>query len=660
MKKGIRGLAVGMTLASILASAFYGADVRAEEVDNETEDGTKEVISTEIRPQDDYYGYINANVLREADIDPKYGYGSFAECYKQTEEKLYGIVDEIKSEKVHSSTDAQIIADYYSQIVTYDGATSDADKDFENVIKEIKEVGSKKEYTELLGKYRRLYGICPISNFSISEGYIRGDEYSFSFEGTETILGTSIKDIAESEDGRRKVRGHVKDVLVSLGVDKKEAEKKADEFAVLAVDIAYECKDLRFELSGIKSLSDKEMNDLKFDTKSFTKGLQIDNPYDKWTLYSKDQMASIAGKLYDEKNLEAFKTWMLVEYIDKYNVYFSDTYKNLKEVYGEKTEDLDIQAKEKITQDLPDNIGKIYVEKYYPASKDKKVREMCENIRSSYRELIGTADWLTEDGRNKMISKLEAIEFNTGGSFDETLVSRDKLIGKDFYDTYKNLLKYENDNSKEKIKRPRPKMGSTMQPQTVNACFWVDNVVVMTAAITEEPFFNENNSEYSNLGRLGMIIAHEVGHAFDSNCINWDDKGNYNPEWLNETDREALKTRADMCIDYYNNYTIMDVYHVDGKLTLGENYADIGALECISNIAKEKDDFIDLYEGFGEIWRGISSDVEGIKQLHHDEHSPGMVRVNAPLSSCDQFYEIYDVKEGDGMYVAPENRVERW
>ena len=176
MKKGIRGLAVGMTLASILASAFYGADVRAEEVDNETEDGTKEVISTEIRPQDDYYGYINANVLREADIDPKYGYGSFAECYKQTEEKLYGIVDEIKSEKVHSSTDAQIIADYYNQIVTYDGAASDADKDFENVIKEIKEVGSKKEYTELLGKYRRLYGICPISKFSISEGFIRGDE----------------------------------------------------------------------------------------------------------------------------------------------------------------------------------------------------------------------------------------------------------------------------------------------------------------------------------------------------------------------------------------------------------------------------------------------------------------------------------------------------
>ena len=319
-----------------------------------------------------------------------------------------------------------------------------------------------------------------------------------------------------------------------------------------------------------------------------------------------------------------------------------------------------MQAKEKIINNLPDQIGRLYTAAFYPESKDKQVREMCENIRESYRELITDADWLTEEGRTKLLAKLEAIDFKTGGSYEESLISTDNLIGSDEYETYKNLIKYKHETSKEKIKRPRPKMGQTMQPQTVNACFWVDNVVVMTAAITEEPFFSENYSDAGNLGRLGMVIAHEVGHAFDSNCINWDDKGVYNPEWLNEKDREALKERADMCIDYYSEYTIMDVYHVDGKLTLGENYADLGALECITNIPEKKEEFIDLFEGFGEIWRGISSDVEGIYLLHHDEHSPGIVRVNATLSSCDKFYETYDVKEGDGMYVAPENRVERW
>lgn len=659
MNKGIRGLAVGVSIASILASAFYGADVRAVEV-SDTDGGAKGVVSTDIRPQDDYYGYINAGVLREADIDPKYGYGSFSEVYQITNGKMYSIIDEVNAGGLATSTDAELISDYYRQISSYDAEKSDADKDFQNVREEIDSVSSIKELYELIGKYQAVYDVNPLYSFSISDGFTKSDEYSFSFEGIESILGTKCKDIAGTEDGRHKVRGHVKDVLLSLGTDKKEAEQKADNFAVLAVDIAYDIKDSRMELSSVKNLSDKEMNDLKFDTESFVKGYGIDNPYDKWVIYSKDQMTSISEALADEDNLEAFKTWLLVEYIDKYNEYLSDDYKDLKDIYGEQTESLDVQAKEKIINNLPDQIGRLYTAAFYPESKDKQVREMCENIRESYRELIGNADWLTEDGRMKLLAKLEAIEFKTGGSYEESLISTDNLIGSDEYETYKNLIKYKYETSKEKIKRPRPKMGQTMQPQTVNACFWVDNVVVMTAAITEEPFFSENYSDAGNLGRLGMVIAHEVGHAFDSNCINWDDKGMYNPEWLCEKDREALKERADMCIDYYSEYTIMDVYHVDGKLTLGENYADLGALECITNIPEKKEEFIDLFEGFGEIWRGINSDVEGIYQLHHDEHSPGIVRVNATLSSCDKFYETYDVKEGDGMYVAPENRVERW
>lgn len=659
MKKGIKNLAVGISLASILASAFCGADVRAEE-EKYTAEETKTAVSTAIRPQDDYYGYINAEVLKEADIDPKYGYGSFAQCAKVTNGKLYSIIEEANAGSFATSTDAKLISNYYEQIVSYDSEKSDADADFEKVREEIESVSSSKEIYELLGRYQAVYDVNPVAAFSISDGFTKSDEYSFTFEGLDSILGTKCKDIAGTEEGRRKVRGHVKDVLLSLGTDKKDAEQKADNFAVLAVDIAYNIKDIRIELSSVKTLSDKEMNDLKFDTESFLKGYGIDNPYDKWVIYSKDQMTSISEALADEDNLEAFKTWLLVEYIDKYNEYLSDDYKDLKDIYGEQTESLDVQAKEKIINNLPDQIGKLYVDVFYPESKDEKVKEMCENIRESYRKLITDADWLSQDGRTKLLAKLEAIEFMTGGSYEESLVSTDDLIGVDEYETYKNLLKYKYETSKEKIKRPRPKMGQTMQPQTVNACFWVDNVVVMTAAITEEPFFSENYSDASNLGRLGMVIAHEVGHAFDSNCINWDDKGVYNPEWLCEKDREALKDRADMCIDYYSEYTIMDVYHVDGKLTLGENYADLGALECITSIPEKKEEFIDLFEGFGEIWRGINSDVEGIYLLHHDEHSPGIVRVNATLSSCDKFYETYDVKEGDGMYVAPENRVERW
>ncbi|SFU47675.1 hypothetical protein [Butyrivibrio sp. M55] len=154
MKKRIQGIAVGMTIASALVFSFYRADVQAKEVDAGTKNGAQTKASTEIRPQDDYYGYINAKTLREADIDPKYGFGSFDECRMITEHKLYGIIDEITGERVHTSPDAEIIADYYDQIVSYDAAASDADKDFEAVRKEIEGISNKQEYMEVLGKYK--------------------------------------------------------------------------------------------------------------------------------------------------------------------------------------------------------------------------------------------------------------------------------------------------------------------------------------------------------------------------------------------------------------------------------------------------------------------------------------------------------------------------
>lgn len=661
MKKQLRGFVIGATILSTVLPAFGGTTVMADSGESrETEQEETKKDASEIRPQDDFFGYVNADALRSATIDPKYGYGAFEECYAITDRKLDGVIDGAVKENVHSSTDAGLIAEYYSQINAYSGETSNADKDFENVRKEIEEVGSIAEYLELVGKYQYEYSINPIFTLDIEEGFEKSDEYTFSIGVNKAILGSSMESIALTEDGRSSLRNKVADELEILGYSNSDAEKRADEFASMAVDISYITYDKSFSFENAEIFSDKDIADCGMDMDSFLKGLGFENNYDSWLMGYADHFRCISEKLSDEKNLENFKIWLLLEYTDTFHDYFSDKYTALRDIYGETTENTDRIAKDRIVSDMSDFVGNLYREQCYPEERDKKVKEMCENIRESYRELISNADWLSEDGRTKMLSKLDSIEFKTGGVMKNTFVGPDNLIGKDAYETHKNLLKYDWENNKEKVKTTRPKKGDCMQPQTVNACFWVDNVVVMTAAITEEPFFSENWDDYRNLGGLGMIIAHEVGHAFDSNCIKWDDKGNYNPEWLNEEDRKALSERADICIEYYDNYTIMDVYHVDGKLTLGENYADLGALECISNIPTKKEDYIIMYEGFASIWRELKSDTAAIDNLETDSHSPGTVRVNAPLSSCDKFYEVYDVKEGDGMYVAPENRVKRW
>ena len=152
-----------------------------------------------------------------------------------------------------------------------------------------------------------------------------------------------------------------------------------------------------------------------------------------------------------------------------------------------------------------------------------------------------------------------------------------------------------------------------------------------------------------------------MGHAFDSNCILFNSKGEYDPSWITQADMDALEERNEQAKKYFEeNFTVFGIYHVDGEQTLGENYADLGGVECICTLAKTKEDRVKLFESYATIWCEIASDDVIIDQIAYDVHSPSYIRVNAILSIVDAFYETYDIKEGDGMYIAPEERISRW
>ncbi|MBR6402485.1 MAG: M13 family metallopeptidase [Eubacterium sp.] len=647
MKKGFKNFVLGTMLISTIVSPIGSFVVRAEGV------------SSEIRAQDDFYGYVNAADLRNAERDPKYGYGSFEDCTRLADERLDELIDKIVKGDGHTSTDAKLIKDYYQQVLDYSGENSNADADLENVRKEIEGISSMQELMVVLGRYNYEYGVQPIK-FGVGEGMFKSEEYSIGFEAIKSVLGVETKELATTEKGRSTLRDKARDILYNIGYDKAEASKIADDFTVMAVDIAYHSQNMNIEFDDIVYCNTDELKAKGFDIDSYARGYGIANPYDRWMIEYEEQFTTICEMLSDEKNLENFKVWLLLEYVSGFENYLSDNYKSLKNVFGEQTKSGDMLAKAYVKSDLEDSLGRLYHEAYYTKEKEDKVRAMCEDIRDSYRDLIGNADWLSQEGRDKLLTKLENIDFKIGGEYKDCGRSSESLIGADAYETSKNMIRFKKDCYKEDLKTKRPKRGAAMTPQTVNACFCVDNVVVVPVAIQEGAFFDDGRSEYANLGGLGMILAHEVGHAFDANCIKWDEKGNRNPEWLNEEDRKALEERSAMCIDYYGRYTIMDVYHVDGKLTLGENYADLGAIECISNIPKNKEDFKEMYESFARIYRSLGSDVGALTLLATDVHSPDRVRVNAPLSSCEKFYEAFDVKEGDGMYVSPDKRVNRW
>ncbi|MBO4928267.1 MAG: M13 family metallopeptidase [Clostridiales bacterium] len=617
--------------------------------------------SKEIRPQDDFYGYVNAEPLRNTEIDPRYGAaGAFLECEIKKEEQLDALIDSIvtSDEEYAPGSNEQMIRDFYRQVMDYDNEKSTANQEVMEMIDKIFEINTMEELTVMSAQLLRDYNVNPFFGFEIYDGFENPTEYSLCFEGCGSVLGISLESIHKNENGRGSLDTLAYESLLACGFDEKEAKNRADELTKLAIDLSVDYEPETLSLESVSMMSSDEIREY-FDADAYTEAMGFKNPYGKWCVMNEKTFSKITDAWKSEENLEAFKTWLALSVLQDFHAYISS--EKVAHIYGENTMEKDEYAKQMVKGYLSSQLGELYADAYYTEETDKAVKDMCEKIRESYREVISGADWLTEDTREGLIRKLDNIEFITGaGKRHEIDPNDSNLIGKDAWESAKNFLGMIWTGGIESLKSERPRQGQSMDPQTVNACYWVDNVVRITIAIVNEPFFSAVADLSANLGGLGMVIGHEIGHAFDSNGLNWDADGYYNPEWICKEDREALKERSLQCIEYYNEYTIMGIYHVDGELTLSENFADLGSMQIITNIAKTKEERQVLFENYARIWSAIMSDVYGIAALKFDVHSPNIVRVNAVLSTCEAFYETYDIKEGDGMYVAPEKRVSRW
>ena len=201
-----------------------------------------------------------------------------------------------------------------------------------------------------------------------------------------------------------------------------------------------------------------------------------------------------------------------------------------------------------------------------------------------------------------------------------------------------------------------------MTPQTVNAYYNPSgNEIVFPAGILQEPFYSSEADLATDMGGIGMVIAHEISHAFDSSGAMYDEKGNYKM-WWTEEDLKNFRALAGKVADYYDGQEGFEGRFVNGEQTLGENIADLGSLSCITSIVGDDTDGLRaLFTRFATIWASKYTDEAMIRRLNTDVHSPAKVRVNAVLRNTDAFYLAYpQLREGDKMYLAPEQRVGIW
>ena len=201
-----------------------------------------------------------------------------------------------------------------------------------------------------------------------------------------------------------------------------------------------------------------------------------------------------------------------------------------------------------------------------------------------------------------------------------------------------------------------------MYPFTVNACYSPQqNDITFPAAILQAPMYDVNASYEQNLGGIGYVIAHEITHAFDNNGAKFDENGNA-ADWWTEEDYAAFQQLCQEMIDFYDGEEGVPGIPMNGTLTLSENVADQGAAACITEIVAglENPDFETLYKSMANSWAATASREYCQYAAQADVHSTEKLRVNRVVVNCDEFYETFDIQEGDGMWVAPEDRVRIW
>lgn len=313
---------------------------------------------------------------------------------------------------------------------------------------------------------------------------------------------------------------------------------------------------------------------------------------------------------------------------------------------------------------MPMDIGYLYCEYYYDESTTAVIQQMVDDIKAAYIERFKNNDWMADETKQNAINKVNKIRSTIGYSKEQLFPDIIPVSEGGTYFT--NTLRIKQNDLRSVIAQCGDEDYiydiMLMSPDIQNAYYnpSLNNICIL-AGILNAPIYDKDASYATNLGAIGAVIAHEIGHAFDANGAQYDENGVLN-NWWTEEDAAIFQEKQQEFVDYYSRFEVIDGVTQDSLVTITENMADVAGIQCVFDIiGDDRTAQQEALESFATMWAQIgTSNYLTSEQLLQDVHSSNQVRVNACVTTIDAFYEIYDIQEGDPMYVAPEDRLRLW
>ena len=638
-----------------------------------------------VSPKTDFYQYACGGWMKTHPLTDEYGrFGSFDLLAENNRTQLHGLIKGLATQQQEPGSIGQKIGDLYNLAMDSTKLNADGMKPMKPMLDKVAAVKDRKGLTVLAAEMTR-QGLGAYFNL-----FIGADEKNSSMNIVQAFQGGLglgdrdyyLSDDAHNKDIRAKYEAHIARMFRLAGYEEGQAVKAAGQAMAVETDLAKAAYD------RVKA-RDPQANYHKMTVAE----LERQAPGIDWNLYFKslglpkvkelnvaqpEALAEVAKQV-GKGDLDAQKSYLLWKVIDGAASYLSDEFVEANfDFYGKVlsgTPEMQPRWKRAVSAVdgmMGEAVGKMYVEKYFPAAAKERMVKLVGNLQQALGERIRALTWMSDETKAKALEKLSAIYVKVGYP-DQWRDYSSLDIKKDSY--WANVLRsnvFEYDYMLAKNGKPVDKTEWMMTPQTVNAYYNpTTNEICFPAGILQYPFFDMKADDAFNYGAIGVVIGHEMTHGFDNHGRQYDKDGNLRDWWTAE-DAKKFEERTQVLVDWFDKIEVLPGLHANGKLTLGENIADYGGLQvafqAFHNAVKDAplgvvDGFTPeqrFYLAYAGVWAANIRDEEIRLRTQTDEHSLGRWRVNATLPHIEGWYEAFGVQEGDPMYLAPDKRASIW
>lgn len=676
----------------VLGTTILTSCEKKEEQPNEIHGINTAYMDMSVKPSDDFFRYVNGKWLDSTEIPAdRTRWGSFDELRKNTDDDVKAILEKaIKSGKYTSDTDQGKAINLYKTIM--DTVTRDKNgiEPLNPYLEKINAVQNISDLQALLTEmHKNGLGLGFFGTYVSTDA--KDSNRNVVYVGTGS-LGLPdreyyVSDTPDNVEKREKYVLHVARMLQFLGETEEEAKTNAEKILAFETSLAVPMLDRVERRDRRKTYNPKSVEDLQklasfFSWKNYLNEVGYKS-LDSIIVSQPNYITALDQILKDGKtdNWKSYMRWTLLNSstsvltteIETANWDFYS--KTLQGALKERPRDE--RALQSINSSLGEALGRLYVDEKFPPEAKAKAEAMVKNVFIAFENRINRLPWMTKATKDNAIAKIHKTKVKIGYPDKwkdfSALTIKSPEEGGTYFENRQNLAKWRFQENLDKLGKPVDKDEWFMSPQTVNAYFNPSfNEIVFPAAILQPPFYDYKADEAVNYGGIGAVIGHEISHSFDDSGSRYDAEGNLK-DWWTEEDLAQFTELGGALANQYSTLEPLPGIFVDGNFTLGENIGDLGGVNAAYDglqIYFEENGRPENIDGFtpeqrffiswATIWRGKSRDEYIKNQVKTDPHSPAMYRAYVPLQNVEAFYKAFDIKEEDGMYLAPEERVKIW